>query len=406
MADLLKVSDVLTYLCDQVTQIADTDLVPLIQAHGRFLAEDQIATLDVPPENNSAMDGFAVRFSDLVIDGKLPVSQRIPAGHLTQALEHGSAARVFTGSEMPAGANTVVIQENCTYQKDSGHVVIHKLPTEGAGDNVRLRGADVRCGEVLLRKGQQLRAPELGLLASIGVIKVPVFRQLKVAIVSTGDELVDPGESLESGQIYNSSRYLMTGLLQGLNIEIVDGGCAKDDPEEIEFLLNQAARNSDCVICTGGVSVGEEDHVKKVLARLGQQEFWKIAVKPGKPMVYGSVCGTPFFGLPGNPVSTFVTFLLFTKPYLLAMQGGRFALPRRFQVESGVPLYGSPSREEYARANIEERDGRSVVVPLNDQSSGVLTSTSRAEVLIVVPVKSNIQVGDLVDVIPIDTLLT
>ena len=410
MADFLTVNEALAHLKAGVAAITDIETIPLMEAKGRVLAADQIATVDVPPADNSAMDGFALSFSDLVEGQALPVSQRIPAGSVPQPLQPGTAARIFTGSEIPAGADTVVMQENCAYVEGGDSVTVHKAPSDGAGDNVRPRGQDIRNGEVLLQKGHRLRAPELGLLASIGIAEVPVYRRLKVAIVSTGDELVDPGAPLQASQIYNSNRYLLAGLLQGLDVDVVDLGCARDDPQAIEALLRRAASESDCVLSTGGVSVGEEDHIKPVLAKLGRQEFWKIAVKPGKPLAYGSVCEKPFFGLPGNPVSAFITFALFARPYLCAMQGGAFATPRRYRVAAGFSFDRPRKREEYLRANLaykecELNSGQQVVIPLGNQSSGVLTSTSRAEVLAVVPLGSCITEGELVEVIAIDDLL-
>ena len=406
MSNFLTVPEALTHLQQQVSAITDIETVPLADAHNRVLAADQIAKVNVPPADNSAMDGFALNFADLIEGGTLPVSQRIPAGQAPQPLQPGTAARIFTGSEIPANADTVVMQENCSYKEGADSVTIHKAPSNGAGDNVRPMGQDIRSGEVLLHKGQRLGAPELGLLASIGIAQVPVYRRLRVAVVSTGDELVEPGKELQAGQIYNSNRYLLAGLLQGLHAEVIDLGCAKDDPEAIEALLRRAAEESDCVLTTGGVSVGEEDHVKPVLAKLGQQEFWKIAIKPGKPLAFGTVCNTPFFGLPGNPVSAFVTFVLFARPYLNALQGSDFCQPRRFTVKAGFEFQRPRKREEYLRANLEIVDGHLTAIPLSNQSSGVLTSISRAEVLVVVPVGETVANGDKVEVITLDSLLS
>ncbi|UTW44803.1 molybdopterin molybdotransferase MoeA [bacterium SCSIO 12696] len=409
MADWLTVEQALDHLRQQVKPVAETETVNLIAANGRVLASDQIAVVNVPPADNSAMDGFAFAFADLQAGGELPVtlpvSQRIPAGLAPEPLEPGSAARIFTGSEIPPGADTVVMQENCTYSEEGDQVIVHRAPSKGAGDNVRPCGQDIRSGEVLLKAGQRLRAPELGLLASVGIGVVPVYRRIKVAVVSTGDELVEPGDSLASGQIYNANRYLLAGLLQGLGAEVVDLGCAKDHPDSIEVLLRRAASEADCVLSSGGVSVGEEDHVKSVLAKLGRQVFWKIAVKPGKPLAFGHICDTPFFGLPGNPVSACVTFALFTRPYLSAMQGAGFVQPRRFVAKAGFDVAKPRRREEYLRANLEVIDGQLTAVPLANQSSGVLTSISRSDVLAVVPIRKTIDRGADVKVIPIQGLL-
>lgn len=386
-----------------IPQPTEVETVSLMAALGRVLAEDQLAPVDVPPADNSAMDGFALRFGDLVEGASLPVSQRIPAGLAPQPLAPGTAARLFTGSEIPPGADTVVMQENCDY--DEQRVTIHKAPSNGRGDNVRPRGQDIQRGQVLLRVGQLLRAPELGLLASVGIAHITVFCPIKVAVVSTGDELVEPGQPLDKGRIYNSNRYLLAGLLRSMGVEVVDMGSAKDDPAAIEALLRKAAEAADCVMTTGGVSVGEEDHVKSVLLSLGHMDFWKIAIKPGKPLAFGTLCGKPFFGLPGNPVSAFVTFVILVWPFLRAMRGNGFQPLKRRRATAGFGVTKAGQREEYRRAVIERRDDRDAVVPLVNQSSGVLTSVSRAEVLAIVPPGQMIAEGDSVDVIDLDALL-
>jgi len=401
---MMSVDDALAFLKTQAVSITDTETVSLLNANDRVLAADQIAAVNVPPADNSAMDGFAFSFAD--VEGKdlpitLPVSQRIPAGLAPQSLQSGTVARIFTGSEIPANADTVVMQENCVYKtsEDNDSVTINKLPSNGAGDNVRPCGQDIKNGEVLLPANKVIRAPELGLLASVGVADVEVFRCLKVAVVSTGDELVEPGNVLQQGQIYNSNRFLLAGLLQAIGVEVIDLGCAADDPVVIEKLLRDSAVAADIVISSGGVSVGEEDHVKNVLQKLGKLNFWKIAIKPGKPLAFGELCGKPFFGLPGNPVAAFMTFVLFVRPFLSAMQGSGFtSVPIRKAI-SGFEMIRPKKRQEYLRANFAKVDGKQVVIKLQNQSSGVLSSVSRAELLAILPMDTAIARGDEIDVI-------
>jgi molybdopterin molybdotransferase len=406
-AAMMSVDDALAFLKTQATNITDTELVALLDAKGRVLAANQIARVNVPPADNSAMDGFAFCFAD-VADKSLPitlsVSQRIPAGLAPQPLLADTAARIFTGSEIPANADTVVMQENCDHQTgaDNSLVIINKLPSDGAGENIRPCGQDIKSGEVLLTAGKMIQAPELGLLASVGVSHVEVFRKLKVAVVSTGDELVEPGNPLQQGQIYNSNRFLLAGLLQAIDLEVIDLGCAVDDPDVIEKLLRESAAVADCVISSGGVSVGEEDHVKHVVQKLGKLNFWKIAIKPGKPLAFGELCGKPFFGLPGNPVAAFMTFVLFVRPFLLAMQGAGFrSMPTR-KATAGFEMNRPKKRQEYLRANFSDVDGKQVVLKLENQSSGVLSSVSRAELLAILPMDATIAVGDEIDVIAME----
>ncbi len=394
---MISLSKALDYLRGHAHPLTDIETVPLMASMGRVLAADQVAQIDVPPADNSAMDGFAVRFDDLAPGTTLAVSQRIPAGHKSVPLATGTAARIFTGAEMPAGADTVVMQENCDY--DGQKVMVNKLPTGGRGDNVRPRGQDISCGSLLLAAGTVLGARELGVLASIGIANVEVLRRLKVAIVSTGDELVEPGQGLEKGQIYNSNRYLLTGLLQSMGAEVTDAGCAGDKPAAIEALLRKAAESADCVISTGGVSVGDEDHVKAVLQSLGQLDFWKIAIKPGKPLAFGMLCGKPFFGLPGNPVSAFVTFTVLVNPFLGALQGRGFHETRQRRMTAGFSTSRPASRQAYLRAVVEQRDGLDTAVLLPNQSSGALTSARSADVLAIVPAGQVVVKGEVIHVI-------
>lgn len=404
MSGWLSVDEALNHLRKSASGIEVAETLSLKESVGRILANDQLATVNVPPADNSAMDGFAVRSKDINREKTVVVSQRIPAGKAALPLKPGTAARIFTGAEIPIGADAVVMQEECEYSQDRSEVKINDAAVLRPGCNVRRTGESLRCGEILLPQGTRIRGPELGLLASSGITEVPVYRRLSVAIIATGDELVEPGTPLEQGQIYNASQSMLFGLLSELNIEVVDLGCVGDTVAETEQALQKAASLADCILTVGGVSVGEEDHVKTALAKLGEQAFWKISIKPGKPLAFGSVNGIPFFGLPGNPVSSFITFVLFTRPYLQAMQGQAFLGARKFFMQAGFSFNKAGLREEYLRGYIEQQDGIEIVVPYKNQSSGVLTSICRSDVLVVIPVGECVVEGALIQVIPLNSL--
>jgi molybdopterin molybdotransferase len=383
--------------------------VPLLQARGRVLAQDQVASVDVPPWDNSAMDGYALfvnkEAADLEKNNSLVISQIIPAGKYPAPLQAGTAARIFTGAPIPSGANAVEMQENTATEND--RVTILQAIKPGA--NIRERGEDIAKGSVIIKAGTILQAQQLGLLASVGIASVPVYQPLRVVVLSTGDELAEPGTSLQDGQIYNSNRYLLLGLLQQFGCEAIDGGMIEDDAQVTQQRLLELSQQGDVIISSGGVSAGDEDHVKKALEAIGKLNLWKIAMKPGKPLAFGSINNAAFFGLPGNPVSAFVTFLLFVKPYLLKAQGiadvapqlveavadfdwppyddDQLALPERSRRDR-KPL----KREEYLRARLHA-DGKTVTIYPN-QSSGTLSSVVWANGLAITPVGSVISRGD------------
>jgi molybdopterin molybdotransferase len=378
--------------------------VELLQAVGRVLATDFVSRLDVPPHDNSAMDGYAVRAMDLgPAETELRVSQRIAAGQMGTALAAGEAARIFTGAPLPPGADAVVMQENCTQQGEQVRI----LQPVVAGENLRRAGEDVKRGTSLLAAGHRLRPQDIGLLASTGATSLDVRRRPRVALMTTGDELVRPGSELQPGQIYNSNMYTLAALLQALQIEVIDLGVIADDLDTTRTALEQAAATADCVISTGGVSVGEEDHVKAAVESLGQLSLWKLAIKPGKPFAYGNIGQARFFGLPGNPVSAFVTFVLLVRPCLLQMLGCNKVLPQHFPVRSGFDALETGQRQEYLRVSLHSsKAGEQELRTFNNQSSGVGASLSGADGLAIIPPHTRISRGDSLDYIPFSELIS
>lgn len=381
------------------------ETVDTLAANGRVLAADVIATLDVPPMDTSAMDGYAVRVADLPGgETALPVSQRIPAGHAPEPLAGGTAARIFTGAPVPQGADAVVMQEQCE-ARDDGSVVIRHTPVEG--EFVNRQGADIRRDSVVLAAGTRLRAPALGLAASVGMAKLQVARRLRVAVFFTGDELTMPGETLREGSIYNSNRFVLRSLLENLGCEMTDYGIVPDNLAATRAILRDAARANDLIITSGGVSVGEEDHVKPAVEAEGRLNLWQIALKPGKPLAYGEVNRAGgetahFIGLPGNPVSSFVTFLLFVRPFILRLQGVTDVTPRRIAMRADFTQTKADRRNEFVRARINAQGGLDV---FPNQSSAVLTSTVWGDGLIDNPPGHRIEAGQTVAFLPFSDLL-
>jgi molybdopterin molybdotransferase len=381
---------------DQLIATAKTtdarESLPVTQSLGRVLATDITATINVPPADNSAMDGYAFCYADALKNNfQLPLSQRIPAGVAPKALNPATVARIFTGAEIPAGADTVAMQENCV--EEDGAVTIGNAVTDGS--NIRRQGQDIQSGQTILSAGTKLRAQEMGLLSSIGIKVVEVYKPLKIAIFSTGDELVEPGEALQPGQIYNSNRATLIGLIQSLGMSPIDLGTVPDSLEATEVVLQKAAVEGDIILSAGGVSVGDEDYVKSAVVKQGSIDFWKVAIKPGKPLAFGQIDSTPFIGLPGNPASVFVTFMILARPFLLASQGLNRVLPQPLKA---IAQFAKPGekRQVYLRAKLTEAG---VEIHPN-QSSGVLSSACWGEVFVVQQSGQSIQVGDLVDVLP------
>lgn len=413
---LMPEDEALECLLGAVRPLHDSERVATLSALGRTLARALISTLDIPPADRSTMDGFALRHRDVATDGdtRLPVWQRLPAGTVPEPQPAGTAARIFTGALLPAGTDTVVAQENCRY--DDGEVtILHQAQgSVSPGENVLRRGADIGAGQTLLEGGHRLRPQDMGLAASVGAATLQVYRRLRVAILSSGDELRNPDDqdvslptaALAPGEIYNANRYTLNGLLAALGCEVLDLGTLPDDRDQIHAALQHAADNADLVISSGGASIGEEDHMRAVIEETGELHLWKLAIKPGKPLLFGQIDATPVIGLPGNPVSTFVTFVLYARPVILKMQGcNEHASGRRsYPVTAGFN-HRSGSRREFLRARLEARaDGTWVAHIHPDQSSAVLSSTSWAEGLIQVAEHSEVRAGSQVAFIPFTEL--
>ena len=372
--------------------------LPTAQAHGRVLAQDQISNLDVPPMDNSQMDGWAVRRADLLMGGELTMSQRIAAGSVPSPLLPGTVARVFTGAMIPPGADAVVMQEQARLEGE--RVSFEAIPEPG--EWIRRAGEDIRRGAVVLEAGTRLSPQALGLAASVGLASLPVKPRVRVACFFTGDELAMPGEPLKPGAIYNSNRFVLTALLSRLGCDVVDLGIVPDTLEATRAALRDAAAASDLIVTSGGMSVGEEDHVKPALQAEGSLKTWQVAIKPGKPLAWGEVRraqgGTAqFIGLPGNPVSSFVTFLLFVRPFILRMQGVREAADRSLSMRADFDWPKPDRRREFLRARFNAQGGLDLFA---NQGSGVLTSTVWADGLIDNPCQQAIVRGDLVRFLP------
>ena len=406
---MLCTAEALAFLLGAARPVLDTDIVATLEANGRVLAEAQTSTLQVPGHDNTQMDGYAVRAADC-IDGSttLPVTQRIPAGHVGQPLQPGSAARIFTGAMIPAGADAVVMQEQCQFIPGAtpnapGTVTIRHAPQ--AGDWIRRGGEDIAAGSVILAAGTRLRSQELGLAASVGLANLPVWRRLRVAVFFTGDELTMPGEALAPGAIYNSNRYTLRALLENLGCTISDYGIVPDALDATRSVLRTAAQEHDLIITSGGVSVGDEDHIKPAVEAEGRLDMWQIAVKPGKPLAFGEVGNAFFLGLPGNPVSSFITFLLFVRPLILRLQGVAAAAalaPTSYALRADFNWPKADRRNEFLRAKINPDGGLDLFA---NQGSGVLTSTVWGDGLIDNPPGQVIKAGDLVRFIPFTELL-
>ena len=399
---MLDFEDALGRLLAGAHPVGETETVPTHAAAGRVLAQGLRSAIDVPPLDNTSMDGYALRCADVPAAGtQLVVAQRIAAGSVGHTLAAGTAARIFTGAPLPAGADAVGMQELCAVEGDA--VTVSHVPH--VGEWIRRRGEDIAAGAEVLAAGTRLSAAHVGVAASVGAAQLIVFRRLRVALFSTGDELAMPGEALKPGGIYNSNRYTLRALLEGLGCEVADLGIVPDSRDATRAALRAAAAGNDLILTSGGVSVGEEDHVKPAVEAEGALDLWKIAIKPGKPLAFGKVgageTAAAFIGLPGNPVSSFVTFLMLVRPFIRKAQGAADVTPRAQALRAAFECKGDP-RREFLRARINA-EGALELFP--NQSSGVLTSCTWADGLIDNPPRQAIARGDTVRFLSFSELL-
>ena len=400
-AKLMRLNDALSHLVGSAVALVDEETVMLDEALGRVLSQPVASTINVPAWDNSAMDGYAVRHQDINDLDALPVVQRIPAGTNGQPLVAGTAARIFTGAPVPEGADTVVMQEMTTRQGE----LIRINGDVKKGSNIRSAGEDIRSGDEVIEIGTRLHPQHVGLAASTGIDKLVVKRKLKVAIFTTGDELTMPGHALVEGKIYNSNRYLFRGLLEKMGCEVIDLGNVVDQYDATCEALTSAAAKADLILSSGGVSVGEEDYVKKALEDLGSLDLWKIAVRPGKPLAFGNVNDIPFIGVPGNPVSLFVTFSIFVRPFILRSMGVSDVTPVEYKVVADFDWQRPDKRAEYMRAKLVTSDeGLTVVNVYPSRSSGVLSSVTWADGMVVINPEQKLKKGDKVRYIPFSSL--
>jgi molybdopterin molybdotransferase len=398
MRGLIPVEEAMERLMSlaESTSITERETVALADAQGRVLVDDLISTLDLPPWSNSAMDGYALRVADWTGE-PLPVSQRIFAGQAPQPLQPGTCARIFTGAPVPEGADCVEMQENAEVQADARVRFVEPL---SALQNIRPKGQETTVGDKVLDAGTVMTSIELGLAATLGLGQVDVVRRARVAVLSTGDELIEPGLPLGPGQIYNSNRVLLCSWLKRLGCEVVDGGILPDNLEKTRAALG-ALGDVDLILSTGGVSVGEADFLGHALREEGEIALWKLAIKPGKPLTFGHFRGVPVIGLPGNPASTLVTFALLARPYLLRRLGVQEVKPLQFKVPAGFVWDKPGNRREYLRGRLEQ--GR--LIAYRNQSSGVLRSAAWADGLIEVIEGTTVAEGDLLNFIPLSEVM-
>ena len=412
---MLTAQQALDHLLSHAKPVSETETLAMQVALGRVLAQGVNSLVDVPPLDNTSMDGYAVRTTDTSTPGQtLAIAQRIPAGSMGTQLEPGTAARIFTGAPMPPGADAVVMQEDCsTPEGVSDQVQVNIAPVSGQW--IRRRGEDLTAGKTALTAGAFLRPQELGVAASAGLTHLTVKRKVRVAAFFTGDELSLPGEPLKPGGIYNSNRDTLLACIKSLGCDATDFGIVPDSLEATKETLRKASKDHDLIITSGGVSVGEEDHIKPAVTAEGRLDLWQIAMKPGKPLAFGAVrksdsqkssgaeAETWFIGLPGNPVSSFVTFLLFVRPFILKLQGRDAGLPQSYPMRADFDWLKADRRNEFLRVKINAQGGLDL---FPNQSSGVLTSASWGDGLVDCPPSQAIQSGDMVKYIPFNALLS
>jgi molybdopterin molybdotransferase len=402
---LLTVDAALALIEERVAPVVERSTAPLEAARGRILARDIVATMNLPPHANSAVDGYALAHADLIPgeETELPISGRAAAGHpLARPARHGEAIRIFTGAPMPEGTDTVMMQEDCVVA--NGRVLLKPGIKKGA--NRRHAGEDVAEGAVALAAGRRLGPADLGLAAALGHRELPVFNTLRVALLSTGDEVCDPGAPLPPGAIYDANRFMLAALLAGLGCAVTDFGIRPDREPAIVDTLAAASAEHDLIVTSGGVSAGEEDHVKSAIEQLGRLHFWRLAIKPGRPVALGQIGAVPLIGLPGNPVAVIVTFAVLARPLVLRLAGAMAAASRPFPVQAGFAYRKKPGRREYLRASLK-RDGDTIIaIKYPRDGAGILSSVVQSEGLVVLDeTTGDLAPGTIVDFLPLSEVI-
>jgi molybdopterin molybdotransferase len=396
----MPVEEAVRLLFERIPAIAESETVSLFEAEGRFLADALIAPVDLPLFDNSAVDGYAVRFADLASTGEtiLPLDGRVAAGHCLEGeAVPGRTVRIFTGAPMPSSLDTIFMQEDIR-QAEAGIGLPAGL---SRGANLRLQGEDLKAGAMALPKGRRLRPEDIGLAAALGLDRLTVRRRLKAAIFSTGDEIMSPGEPPRPAAVYDANRFVLHSLLKRLGLEVTDLGILKDDPEWIKQALHDASKDNDLVLTSGGVSMGEEDHVKNAISAAGSLVFWKLAIKPGRPVAMGVIDGTTFVGLPGNPVAVFITFIYVVRPLIAALNGAPQELPRRMKIASGFSYKKKEGRREYVRVSLKPSPTGEMLAEKHPvDGAGILTSLTQTDGLVELPeAVTKVSPGDMVDYI-------
>ena len=380
---LLSVDAALALVAERVTPVVGEETIALVEAAGRILANDLVAGMDVPPHANSAVDGYAIRHTDLLPDRDtvLPVTGRAAAGHpLGRPMVRGEAVRIFTGAAMPEGADTVMMQEDCTLS--DGRVTLQSGIKTGA--NRRYAGEDVERGSVALYAGRRLKPADLGLAAALGHDRLAVYRKLRVALLSTGDEVCEPGAALAPGAIYDANRIMLASLLRGLGCAVSDLGIRPDREAALADTLADAAREHDLIVTSGGVSTGEEDHIRAAIEKLGRLDFWRLAIKPGRPVALGQVKGVPLIGLPGNPVAAALTFAILARPLILRLAGASEEKPATFRVRADFSYRKRLGRREYVRASLSREGDAVVASKYPKDGAGILSSIVRTDGFVII----------------------
>ena len=402
---LLSADEALEFLLDASTATEKKESVSLDNSLSRILASDIHSTINVPGFDNSAMDGYAIALNDNQLLEKnlsFDIVDRIPAGSTGNELNKGCAARIFTGAPIPKGANTVIMQEECEVSEDGTQITITRAIK--LNENIRPTGNDILENDVILSSGKQIQPQDISLASSVGVGELTVYKKIKVGVFFTGDELVEPGIPLSSGQIYNSNRYALVALLEQVGCEVINLGNIEDKFSATCDALESLESQCDLIMTTGGVSVGEEDHVKPAVESLGEINLWKIRMKPGKPLAYGKVKQTPFIGLPGNPVSSFVTFCIFSLPFIKKMQGNNNYQSKIIKVKANFECKRAKPRREYARARIDHSESTPVANLYPKQGSDVMSSIVWADGLVEIPENKTVELGELLNYYPLSEL--